>query len=163
MRGRRWLWGTAVAAGLAGLGLLWAQGPSADEDLKKDLQAIRQALRNSSPERPAPRWLRITVDDLEEGAKVRVNLPIEAVLAFLELAVTVQEKEIERMKARIRPGTDRTETDEALTRRLEALERSLGVLRQFKSRQWIEWLKDLPNGEVVTVDSKDAKVRIWVE
>lgn len=163
MRERHWLWGVPLVVGLTSLGLLWAQGPSADEDLKKDLQAIRQALKNPSPTRPAPRWFHITIDDLKEGAKVRVNLPVEAVIAFLEMAFTVEEKELERARARIRPKTERPETDEVLDRRLESLERSLESLRQIQPRQWVGWLKDLPNGEIVTVEAKDAKIRIWVE
>ncbi|GBC85597.1 hypothetical protein HRbin11_02047 [bacterium HR11] len=138
-------------------------GPSADEDLKRDLQAIRQALKNPPPERPAPRWLHITVDDLERGAKVRVNLPVEAVVAFLELAVDVQEKELARTRARAQAQTDRPKTGEVIDRPVESLERSLEILRPIKPRLWIEWLKDLPNGEIVTVEAKDAKIRIWVE
>ncbi|MCS7311651.1 MAG: hypothetical protein NZ742_01860 [Acidobacteria bacterium] len=163
MRGRHGLWSIPLVAGLAGLSLLGAQRLAPNEDLKRDLQAIRQALKNSSPERPAPRWLHIIVDDFKEETKVRVNLPVEAVVAFLELAIAVQEKTLAQTKSRMPDPADRTKADEILNRQLESMERSLDILRQIQPRQWVEWLKDLPNGEIVTVDSKDARIRIWVE
>lgn len=148
---KRWM--LSITTLLLILGLVrpgWADSRP-EEEMKRDLQAIRQALQK---DKDAPRWLRIEVIDLAGDEKVKVNLPIQAVLAFLEFAVEVGETSIEEAKKH---------GDKEDVEHLERASQSLKILKQFKPEQWIQWLKELPNGEIVTVESKTEKVRIWVE
>ena len=131
-------------------GPVWAKG-SPEQEMKRDLQAIRKALKQ---DKNAPKWLRIEVIDREEDERVKINLPIQMVLAFLEYAIDVSETSLKVAKKH----GDKEDIEE-----IEEATRALRVLKQFKPQQWIEWLKELPNGEIITVESKDEKVRIWVE
>ncbi len=140
----------AVLLIMAMVGPVWAKG-NPEQEMKRDLQAIRKALKQ---DKNAPKWLRIEVIDRKEDERVKVNLPIQMVLAFLEFAIDVSETSIEVAKKR---GAKEDVED------MEKVMRSIGILKQFKPQQWIEWLKELPNGEIITVESKDEKVRIWVE
>ncbi len=130
------------------------------EELKKDLEAIKKSL---DKDKKAPRWLRIEVKDLEEGAVVKVNLPLKAVIAFLEAGLEIAEEQakIEMKKHKKQGKHEKDEIDEEHIR--QSVLSGFEFLKKYPIEQWIEWFKEVPNGEIVTVDSKDAKVRIWVE
>lgn len=133
------------------MGISLALGASkSDEEMKRDLQAIKKALQE---DKDAPKWLRIEV--LGKDEQVRVNVPIQVVLAFLDAAVEIGEASAKEAKEQTRSEKKEEEW--------EHIQNSISIMKQFTPRQWIQWLKKLPNGEIVTVESKDEKIRIWVE